>query len=93
MVKITNFAGALALGASTASAQTFKTYTDDNGIEFWQSTFETSVGDGGAQFGLALPAAAQSGFEEEYIGHLVVPKGGDDGTWMGLSHMSGMTGS
>ncbi|KAI6869342.1 cellobiose dehydrogenase [Hortaea werneckii] len=93
MVKITNLAGALALGASTASAQTFKTYTDDNGIEFWQSTFETSVGDGGAQFGLALPAAAQSGFEEEYIGHLVVPKGGDDGTWMGLSHMSGMTGS
>lgn len=36
MVKITNIAGALALGASTASAQTFKTYTDDNGIEFWQ---------------------------------------------------------
>ncbi|RMX83900.1 hypothetical protein D0869_04962 [Hortaea werneckii] len=93
MVKITNIAGALALGVSTASAQTFKTYTDDNGIEFWQSTFETSVGDGSAQFGLALPAASQSGFEEEYIGHLVVPKGGDAGTWMGLSHMSGMTSS
>jgi len=90
-MKFQYFASALAL-ASSATAQVFAPYTDANGIKFWQATFSTTVGKGKAQWGMALPAATETGMTDEYIGHLVVPKV-DAGTWMGLSHMSEMTGS
>lgn len=77
---------------SGALAQTFSTYTDANDIEFWQADWSTTVGDGNAQFGLALPPATETTLNKEYIGHLVVPRPAS-GTWMGLSHMSAMTGS
>lgn len=91
-MRFTRIAAALAAPAFSL-AQTFKPYTDANGIEFWQGTWDTSVkgAKGNAQFGLALPLASESSLNEEYIGHLVVPKT-NGGTWFGLSHVSGMTG-
>lgn len=88
-MKFADFLPALSL-ASIAFAQTFSTYTDDNGIEFWQSTFSTSVTDNDAQWGLALPAA-DAGLDAEYIGHIVAPIPAEGGTWFGLTHSSGMT--
>ncbi|CAK4030971.1 carbohydrate-binding module family 1 Non-catalytic module family CDH [Lecanosticta acicola] len=78
--------------AATTLAQTFGSYTDDNGITFWQATLSTGVGTGGGQFGMALPAAAQEKYTDEYIGRMVAtrPK---SGTWFGVSHTSSMTSS
>ncbi|KXT01440.1 hypothetical protein AC578_9541 [Pseudocercospora eumusae] len=78
--------------APTALAQTFSAFTDDDGIAFWQKTWSTGIGDGNAQFGMALPLANASDYTDEYIGRLVatIPEGG---TWMGLAHTSGMTNS
>jgi cellobiose dehydrogenase (acceptor) len=83
------------LPASHILAQTFAPYTDDNGIEFWQGTFDTEVEgtQGKAQWGMALPPASASDLETEYIGRFVVPKLKSSDTWMGLSHNSGMTGA
>lgn len=75
-----------------ALAQTFASYTDTNNITFWQATFSTDVGTGNAQWGMALPAATQDSYKDEYIGHLVVTRP-STGTWMGISHTSGMTSS
>ncbi|KAK5119901.1 hypothetical protein LTR85_007227 [Meristemomyces frigidus] len=91
-MRFSQFASALALGGSVAVAQTFSKFTDSNEIEFWQATFSTTVGQGDAQWGMALPAAAESSMVDEYIGHLVVPRV-TAGTWMGLSHYSEMTSS
>jgi len=90
-MKFSHFASALSL-ASGAAAQVFAPYTDSNGIKFWQATFSTTVGQGDAQWGMALPAAADTAMENEYIGRLVVPRV-NTGTWMGLSHFSEMTSS
>ncbi len=80
--------------AAGTLAQVFAPYTDDNGIAFWQATFDTEVAgtSGKAQWGLALPPATASDLENEYIGRLVVPIA-SSGTWMGLTHQSGMTGA
>lgn len=75
-----------------ATAQTFAPYTDTHGIEFWQSTVDTGIGAGTLEWGMALPAATQSDYTNEYIGRLVVPIP-ETGTWMGFSHTSGMTNS
>lgn len=90
-MKFSQFASALTL-ASGAVAQVFAPYTDSNGIKFWQATFSTTLGDGKAQWGMALPAATETGMTNEYIGRIVVPKV-TAGTWMGMSHMSEMTSS
>ncbi|KAK5107138.1 hypothetical protein LTR62_001696 [Meristemomyces frigidus] len=93
-MKTSQFSAAVILaGASIAVAQIFAPYTDSgNGIEFWQASFGTTLGENTAEFGLALPSAAESNMTNEYIGRLVVPKV-STGTWMGLSHMSEMTDS
>ena len=88
-MKFSLFAFGLSL-FSSACAQTFAEYTDSNGIKFWQASFNTQVGKGNAQWGMALPAAAESSLTNEYIGHLVVPRAAS-GTWGGISHTSGMT--
>ena len=77
-----------------ALAQVFESFTDSNGIKFWQATWDTAVKGtkGDAQWGLALPPAAETSLKDEYIGRLVVPRRAD-GTWMGLSHKSEMTGA
>lgn len=89
-----SYVASILFSASVAYAQTFASYTDDNGIEFWQATFDTEVAgtDGKAQWGMALPPAADTDLAAEYIGRLVVPKT-PDGGWMGMTHSSGMTGS
>ena len=92
-MKSAYIASALFLASGTL-AQVFKPYTDSDGIDFWQATWDTKVKgtNGDAQWGLARPPASESSLKDEYIGRLVVPKRGD-GTWMGLSHMSEMTSS
>ncbi|KAK5164521.1 uncharacterized protein LTR77_009727 [Saxophila tyrrhenica] len=92
-MKFSHLASTLLPAAGTL-AQVFAPYTDENGIDFWQATFDTAVKGtpGKAQWGMALPPATASALENEYIGHLVVPKA-DSGTWMGLTHNSGMTGA
>ncbi|KAK5133906.1 hypothetical protein LTR08_007135 [Meristemomyces frigidus] len=91
-MKFSQTACALALSASTTFAQVFKEYTDSNGIAFWQATWDTTVGTGNAQWGMALPPAADSSLTNEYIGRIVVPRVAA-GTWMGISHNTEMTGS
>ena len=90
-MKLSTFLSTLSL-AYTALGVTFDSYTDSNDITFWQGTWDTAIkgAKGNAQFGLALPPAAETGLTDEYIGRLVVPKT-TDGTWLGLSHTSGMT--
>ncbi|KAM3417617.1 Cellobiose dehydrogenase [Cercospora zeina] len=72
-------------------AQSFSSYTDEDGVVLWQNTFNPRVGTGDAQIGLALPPASAEELENEYIGRIVapIPTGG---TWFGLTHTSGMTG-
>ncbi|TKA81238.1 hypothetical protein B0A55_02376, partial [Friedmanniomyces simplex] len=72
--------------------EVFKAFTDANGIDFWQATWSTTLGQGDAQWGMALPAAADTSMADEYIGRLVVPHV-KTGTWMGLTHESSMTDS
>ena len=94
-MKLSHFASVV-LPAAGALAQAFAPYTDSNGINFWQATFDTEVAgtSGQAQWGLALPPATASNLAAEYIGRLVVPKtAAGTGTWMGLVHNSGMTGA
>ncbi|GAB7364230.1 hypothetical protein MBLNU230_g4779t1 [Neophaeotheca triangularis] len=90
-MKFTDFVPALSL-ASGAFAQVFDTYTDENGIDFWQCTFSTSVTDNDAKWGLALPGE-DAGLDDEYIGHIAAPIPEDGGTWFGLTHSPGMTGN
>lgn len=90
-MRLTNFASILPF-ASSVLAQTFENYTDDNGITFWQGTWSTGVADGNSQWGMALPDASQDNLTNEYIGRFVVARP-ESGTWMGLSHSSGMTSS
>lgn len=87
-------ASALSFLASTSAAlaQTFGSYTDDNGITFWQATLSTGVGTGDGAFGMALPAASQEKYTDEYIGRMVATRP-ESGTWFGISHTSGMTSS
>ena len=82
---------ALSLAAGVV-AQKFSKYTDSNGIVFYEADFSTTVADGNARLGLALPPADATDLADEYLGHLVVPRV-STGTWMGVSHMSAMTSS
>ncbi|KAK4953804.1 hypothetical protein LTR10_008408 [Elasticomyces elasticus] len=91
-MKFSQVVTAVAVGAVGAAGQVFKAFTDANGIDFWQATWDTTVGEGDAQWGMALPAAADTDMANEYIGRLVVPRV-KTGTWMGLSHESSMTSS
>ncbi|KAK5711780.1 hypothetical protein LTR17_018223 [Elasticomyces elasticus] len=91
-MKFSQVVAAVAVGAVGAAGQVFKAFTDANGIDFWQATWDTTVGQGDAQWGMALPAAADTDMANEYIGRLVVPRV-KAGTWMGLSHESSMTSS
>ncbi|KAK3622679.1 hypothetical protein LTR56_022058 [Elasticomyces elasticus] len=91
-MKFSQVVTAVAVGAVGAAGQVFKAFTDANGIDFWQATWDTTVGQGDAQWGMALPAAADTDMANEYIGRLVVPRV-KTGTWMGLSHESSMTSS
>ncbi|KAK4895697.1 hypothetical protein LTR27_006178 [Elasticomyces elasticus] len=91
-MKFSQIVAAVAVGAVGAAGQVFKAFTDANGIDFWQATWDTTVGQGDAQWGMALPAAADTDMANEYIGRLVVPRV-KAGTWMGLSHESSMTSS
>ncbi|KAK5694690.1 hypothetical protein LTR97_009280 [Elasticomyces elasticus] len=91
-MKFSQVVAAVAVGAVGAAGQVFKAFTDANGIDFWQATWDTTVGQGDAQWGMALPAAADTDMANEYIGRLVVPRV-KTGTWMGLSHESSMTSS
>lgn len=72
--------------------QIFSSYVDDNGIVLWQNTWDSQVGAGNAQWGLALPPVNASEYMNEYIGRVVAPIP-ETGTWLGISHSSGMTGS
>ncbi|TKA46496.1 hypothetical protein B0A54_02328 [Friedmanniomyces endolithicus] len=91
-MRFSQVAAAVAVGTTGAAGQVFKTFTDANGIDFWQATWSTTLGQGDAQWGMALPAAADTSMANEYIGRLVVPRV-STGTWMGLSHESSMTDS
>jgi cellobiose dehydrogenase (acceptor) len=77
---------------SAAVAQSFSLVTDENGITFWQTDFDTGIDAGNAQFGIVLPPATQTDLAADYLGRLVVPRPAS-GTWMGYSHQSGMTGA
>ncbi|EME43210.1 hypothetical protein DOTSEDRAFT_153605 [Dothistroma septosporum NZE10] len=90
-MKLFSIASPLA-SLSTAAAQTFAEYTDDNGIVFWQSSIDTGIGSGKLEWDIALPAATQQDYVDEYIGRLVVPTP-ETGTWLGYTHTSGMTNS
>ncbi|CAK1366329.1 unnamed protein product [Cercospora beticola] len=84
---------AAALTLATASvAQVFSSYTDEDGVVLWQNTFDPKVGAGNAQVGIALPPADAVDLKNEYIGRIVapIPTGG---TWFGITHTAGMTGS
>ena len=85
-MKLSSFVSALSLAAS-ATAQSFSTYTDKNDIEFYRAS--VAAGENVAQWGMALPAAGQTDYEQEYIGNIVAPNIGE--SWMGVTHMSGMT--
>ncbi|KAK0264834.1 hypothetical protein B0A54_07625 [Friedmanniomyces endolithicus] len=91
-MRFSQVAAAVVVGTTGAAGQVFKTFTDSNGIDFWQATWSTTLGQGDAQWGMALPAAADTSMANEYIGRLVVPRV-STGTWMGLSHESSMTDS
>ena len=80
---------ALSLAAS-AVGQKFSQYKDANGIEFYEADFSTTVTDGHARLGLALPPADSTDLANEYIGNLVVPRP-KSGTWFGIVHKPSMT--
>ncbi|KAK4501688.1 hypothetical protein PRZ48_007497 [Zasmidium cellare] len=90
-MKFSHIASFLA-SATAATAQTFAKFTDESGIEFWQATVDTGVGQGSSQWGMALPGADQSVGSDEYIGRFAVTNP-ESGTWFGISHTSGMTNS
>lgn len=90
-MKFLRIASTLA-SATAVTAQEFSEFTDENGIQFWQATLDTGVGQGSSQWGLALPGAAQDVGSDEYIGRIAATKP-ETGTWFGISHTSGMTGS
>ncbi|OQO14041.1 hypothetical protein B0A48_00917 [Cryoendolithus antarcticus] len=83
---------AFTLISSTVAQTTTSTFTDDNGITFWDSAWDTTIGDGDATFGMALPPATETSLVDEYIGRLVIPIP-SSGTWFGVSHASMMTGA
>ncbi|KAI5356580.1 putative glucose-methanol-choline oxidoreductase, cellobiose dehydrogenase, cytochrome [Septoria linicola] len=91
-MKFPTTAAALAALTATSYAQVFSTYTDDDGIVLWQNTWDSQVGAGNAQWGLALPPADAPDYTNEYIGRVVAPIP-ESGTWLGISHSSGMTSS
>jgi len=68
------------------------TYTDaKTGIKFWEIDVSAAqAGANGLKMGFALPATTQSGYQDEYIGHIVSGLSATGG-WAGLSHTSGMT--
>jgi len=70
------------------------TYTDaKTDIKFWElSVSAAQAGTNGLKMGFALPATTQSGYQDEYIGHIVSGLS-TTGSWAGLSHSSGMTNS
>lgn len=66
-------------------------YTDPNtGIKFWEFNAGAQAGTNGFKMGWALPAASQTTYEDEYIGHMV---GGltNGAGWAGISHNPSMT--
>lgn len=79
----------VALLASTVYGQA-GTYTDPNkGIKFWELTTGANSGTNGLKIGFALPATTQTGYQDEYIGHIVSGLTSSGG-WAGFSHNSGM---
>lgn len=82
----------IALLGATAYGQA-ASYTESNtGIKFWEVNLGAQAGTNGMKMGIALPATTQTGYQEEYIGHMV---GGLSATggWAGISHSAGMTNS
>ncbi|PNS17843.1 Cellobiose dehydrogenase [Sphaceloma murrayae] len=66
-------------------------YTDSKtGIKFWEQDLSPQAGPNGFKFGIALPATTQSGYQDEYIGHIVLGLSGGAG-WGGLAHGGSMT--
>ena len=63
------------------------TYTDaKTGIKFWEINVSAAqAGANGLKMGFALPATTQSGYQDEYIGHIVAGLS-TTGGWAGLSH-------
>lgn len=86
-MKISQLASGLTI-ATGALAQVFADFEDENGIQFWQSTWTLEGAGGASQFGLAMPPAEEDSLQKEYIGRLVGPKG--EGSWAGIVHKSGM---
>lgn len=92
-MKLTPISPLFQLYTTAALAQTFASYTDpETSITFWQNTWSTGIGSGNAQFGMVLPPANATEYADEYIGRLVATRP-EGGTWMGLTHTSGMTNS
>lgn len=68
-------------------------YTDPKyGIKFWEVDAGAQAGTNGFKMGIALPATSQSGYQDEYIGHMVGGLTSGKG-WAGLSHGPSMTGN
>jgi cellobiose dehydrogenase (acceptor) len=87
------FFSLLALLGVTTSTVSAQAYTDaKTGIKFWQSDESDEAGPNGFSFGVALPAASQTQYQDEYIGHLTTGLTSGAG-WGGLSHGPGMTGN
>lgn len=81
----------VALLGATVYGQT--SYTDaKTGIKFWEVDLGLQAGANGLKIGIALPAATQTAYRDEYIGHVV---GGlsSTGGWAGFSHSYSMLNS
>ncbi|OQO04051.1 hypothetical protein B0A48_10694 [Cryoendolithus antarcticus] len=76
--------------AATVAAQT---YTDSKtGISFLNFDVSSEVGPNGYRFGIALPPATQTAYQNEYIGRISLGLSSGAG-YGGISHGSGMTGN
>lgn len=84
----------VALLAATVYGQaSYSSYTDPKtGIKFWEVNMGAQAGTNGLKIGFALPAVSQSGYQDEYIGH-VVSGLTSTGGWAGFSHTSSMLNS
>ncbi|MCP5904664.1 hypothetical protein NL378_28265, partial [Klebsiella pneumoniae] len=71
----------VALLGATVNGQA---YTDPKyGIKFWEVDGGAQAGTNGFKMGFALPAASQTQYQDEYIGHVVGGLSSGKG-WAGL---------